>query len=216
MGFFDGTVDAKLLEEAAAIGDERQRTLTFNNRASDAEKWPGKSRWQWANNFSDENYTGRTSGFYSASQHQVWAHQATFTSAGMTRPPKGTGSQYITTTKDSNGQWLDGRNHYTLTIPANPPAKDFWSIILYDAEKRSMVRNEAFQWGVNSYAKDLQEQDDGSVVLHLSPKQPDGVAKRNWIQTNPGQGYFIWFRTYGPTDAWHDGSWILPDVEQAR
>ena len=216
MRFFDGTVDAKLLEEATAIGDERQRTLTFNNRASDAEKWPGKSRWQWANNFSDENYTGRTSGFYSASQHQVWAHQATFTSAGMTRPPKGTGSQYITTTKDSNGQWFDGRNHYTLTIPANPPAKDFWSIILYDAEKRSMVQNEAFQWGVNSYAKDLQEQDDGSVVLHFSPKQPDGVAKRNWIQTNPGEGYFIWFRTYGPTDAWYDGSWILPDVEQVR
>jgi hypothetical protein len=114
IGFFDDKVDKKLLSEAATIGDDRLRTMTFTNRASDAEKWPGKSKWQWANNISDEKYTGRTSGFYSASQHQVWAFQATFTSQAMTRPPKGKGSQYITATKDSNGQWLDGKKSLYL------------------------------------------------------------------------------------------------------
>lgn len=216
LGFFDDSVDSGLLKEAAAIGEKRIRTLTFSNRAADAEKWPGGSRWQWANNYSDENYTGRTSGMYSASQHQVWSFQATFNAAAMTHPPKGTGSQYITTTKDSDGQWLDGKNHYTLTIPPKPPAKNFWSIILYGADKRSMVQNDEFQWGVNSYAKDLQTQTDDSVVLHFSPTQPKGIAKRNWIQTNPGKGYFVWFRTYGPTDAWYDGSWVLPDIVQAK
>ena len=216
MGFFDDSVDSRLLQEAARIGDERQRTITFNNRPKDALKWPGKSRWQWANNFSDENFTGRTSGRYSASQHQVWAHQATFNSVGMTRPPKGTGSQYITATKDADGQWLDGANHYTLTIPANPPAKDFWSIILYDAHNRSMIQNKQFRWGVNSYAKGLKQEEDGSVVMHFASSQPKGVEDLNWVQTNPGQGYFVWFRSYGPTDAWIDGSWVLPDIERVE
>lgn len=216
MGFFDGSIDSKLLEEAAKIGDERQRTLTFNNRAKDALKWPGESSWQWANNFDDENFIGRTSGRYSASQHQVWSHQATFNSVGMTRPPKGTGSQYVTATKDADGEWLDGANHYTLTIPADPPAKDFWSITLYDAHNRSMVKNQQFRWGINSYAKVLKKEDDGTVVLHFSPTQPKGVGDLNWIQTNPSEGYMVWFRTYGPTDTWVDGTWVLPDIKRAR
>nr|MDJ0860218.1 DUF1214 domain-containing protein [Dinoroseobacter sp.] len=214
MGFFDGTVDPTLLNEAAAIGDINQRTRSFNNRAPDSFKWPNESSWQWANNYADENFTDRANGFYSSSQHQVWSHMATFNSVGMTRPPRGIGSQYIYTSKDSDGQWLDGGNHYALTIPAEPPANDFWSIILYDAEHRSMVQNESFRWGVNSYAEDLEFEGDGSAVLHFSPEQPAGVATRNWVETNPGQGFMVWFRTYGPTDAWYDDSWILPDVSQ--
>jgi hypothetical protein len=57
---------------------------------------------------------------------------------------------------------------------------------------------------------------DKSVVLHFSPTQPKGIAKRNWIQTNPGKGYFLWFRTYGPSEAWYDGTWVLPDVEKVK
>ncbi len=214
MGFFDGSVDPALLEEAASIGDINQRTRSFNNRAPDSFKWPGESLWQWANNYVDEKFTDRASGVYSSSQHQVWSHMATFNSVGMTRPPKGTGSQYIFSSKDSDGQWLDGENHYRLTIPADPPANDFWSIILYDAEYRSMVQNESFQWGVNSYAEDLVFEEDGSAVLHFAPDQPEGVADRNWIETNPGEGFMVWFRTYGPRDAWYDNSWILPDVSK--
>ena len=213
-GFFDGTVDPTLMNEAAAIGDINQRTRTFNNRAPNSFKWPDESSWQWANNYADENFTDRANGVYSSSQHQVWSHMATFNSVGMTRPPRGTGSQYIYSSKDSEGQWLDGGNHYTLTIPAEPPADDFWSIILYDAEYRSMLKNESFRWGVNSYAEDLEFEDDGSAVLHFAPEQPDGVAMRNWVETNPGEGYMIWFRTYGPTDAWYDDSWILPDISK--
>lgn len=86
-------------------------------------------------------------------------------------------------------------------------------MILYNAHYRSMIQNDTFQWGANSYAEDLELEDDGSAVLHFAPEQPDGVADRNWIETNPEEGYFVWFRTYGPTDAWNDGSWVLPDVE---
>lgn len=212
MGFFDGTVDPALIEEATAIADVNQRTRSFNNRAADAPKWPGQSLWQKPNNYADETFISRTNGVYSSSQHQVYAHMATFNSIGMTRPPQGAGSQYVFTSKDDDGQWLDGTHHYTLTIPADPPAEDFWSIIVYNAEYRSMVQNESFRWGVNSYAEDLVVEADGSAVLHFAPTQPDGVAPRNWIETNPGEGFMVWFRTYGPSETWQDDSWVLPDV----
>lgn len=212
MGFFDETLDSSLLKKATDIGDVRQRTLTFNNRAKDALKWPGKSNWEWANNFSDEFYTGRTSGYYSPDQHQVWTYQATFTSIAMTRPPQGVGSQYIIATKDDEGEWLNGSKHYSLVIPANVPAENFWSIIAYDTETRSMVQNDDFQWGVNSYADDLELNKDGSVTLHFAPKKPEGINGRNWIQTIPGDGFFLWFRTYSPTETWYDNTWVLPNM----
>ena len=79
-----------------------------------------------------------------------------------------------------------------------------------------MVQNKQFRWGVNSYAEGLKQEEDGSVILHFAPKQLKGVGNLNWIQTTPGQGYFVWFRTYGPTDAWIDGSWVLPDIERVE
>lgn len=214
-GFFDGSIDPDLEAEAAEIGETRQRIQTFSNRMPDAQKWPGKSGWTWANNFADELFTGRTSGVYSASQHQNWSFMATFNAIGMTRPARGTGSQYIMATKDADGAWLDGAAHYTLTVPAAPPAKDFWSIILYNATDRSMLRNDTFRWGVNSYAEDIVTEADGAVTLHFAPNQPEGVSAANWIETNPGEGFFVWFRAYGPTDPWYDGSWVLPDVQKA-
>lgn len=151
---------------------------------------------------------------YSSSQHQVWSHQATFNSVKMTRPPKGGGSQYITATKDSDGQWLNGSIHYIMTIPANVPASNIWSVILYDAHFRSMTKNEEFRWGLKSYEEGIKKEADGSRILHFSPKKSKAVEQNNWIQTNSHEGYFVWFRVYGPQEPWDDNSWILPDIEK--
>jgi hypothetical protein len=34
------------------------------------------------------------------------------------------------------------------------------------------------------------------------------------VQTVPGKGWFAYFRFYGPTEAFFDKSWALPDFEQ--
>ncbi|QWG09161.1 DUF1214 domain-containing protein [Flammeovirga kamogawensis] len=59
----------------------------------------------------------------------------------------------------------------------------------------------------------MKKNKDGSITLHFSPKKPKGVAKENWIQTNENEGFFIWFRTYSPTEAWYDKSWQMEDVK---
>lgn len=39
--------------------------------------------------------------------------------------------------------------------------------------------------------------------------------EQNWIPTNPGEGWFSYFRLYGPLEAYLDRSWVLPDIEKA-
>ena len=136
---------------------------------------------------------GKDTKFYLPSQHQHWAHQATFTAAAMTRPPRGVGAQYIMNSKSDDGEWLVGVNHYTLNIPKDVPAGEFWSLIAYNAIYRSMIRNEKFQWALDSYMENLDKNHDGSITVHLSPEKPEGVNSVNWIQTNPDEGYFLWF-----------------------
>jgi len=53
----------------------------------------------------------------------------------------GKGSQYAIIFADKNGNNLSGGKTYTLNIPANVPANDFWSVVLYDPQTRSELRS---------------------------------------------------------------------------
>jgi len=44
----------------------------------------------------------------------------------------GKGSQYGLNGQDKDGNYLDGSKNYNLNIPANVPAKDYWSVLVYD------------------------------------------------------------------------------------
>lgn len=211
-GFFNGSLETAKLAVAVDAGEERVKTIAFNNRDKAAKKWGGVNHWEWANNVSDEFYTAKSTNIFLPSQQLAWTHKATFTAAGMTRPAEGTGSAYIEANKDSNGNFLDGGQCYTLTIPANMPAQNFWSVIAYDAVERSMVVNNDENWGANSFHKALKYNEDGAVTLTFGPQSSQGV--KNHIQTNEGDGYFLWFRSYSPSASWYDNSWVLPNVEQ--
>ena len=52
----------------------------------------------------------------------------------------GAGSQYALAVADSEGNYMDGGKNYTITIPADVPAKDFWSLVVYDPQTRSMQK----------------------------------------------------------------------------
>ena len=53
----------------------------------------------------------------------------------------GVGSYYLWTYKDGAGNFLDGAKNYKLHIPAKVPAKDFWSVLVYDSLSRSELQN---------------------------------------------------------------------------
>jgi hypothetical protein len=62
---------------------------------------------------------------------------------------------------------------------------------------------------------DLIKNEDDSITIYFGPKPPKGKEK-NWIKTKPGEGWFSYFRLYGPLEAYLDRSWVLPDIEKAK
>ncbi len=124
----------------------------------------------------------------------------------------GVGSYYLWTYRDAADGFLDGANTYTLHVPANVPAKDFWSVLVYDALSRSELRNDQQFPSVSKYT-DPKINSDGSVDIYFGPNMPKGQEK-NWIQTVPGKGWFPIFRFYGPLEPLYEKTWVLSDIER--
>lgn len=211
LGFLDGSIDASKVAAANADGLERIRVLTFNNNEPTATRWEGSS-WVVANSAADEDYNHKVTGDYSPIAQIAWSYVATFNSSAMVRPPEGSGSIYLATYEDNEGNYLNGSNHYVLVVPADVPQANFWSFILYDAVDRSMVKNPTRKYEVSSDKDAPEAHPDGSVSIHMSPVQPDGVPASNWIETNEDEGIFPFFRLYSPTAPYYDDSWKLPAI----
>lgn len=124
----------------------------------------------------------------------------------------GKGSQYAFINADKAGNNLDGARSYSLRIPANVPAKDFWSFVLYDPQTRSELQTSQPFPSKNNKRDDLIVNADGSVDLYFGPQAPQG-KERNWTQTVAGKGWFALLRLYGPTDPWFDKTWRPSEIE---
>ena len=56
---------------------------------------------------------------------------------------------------------------------------------------------------------------DGSSDIWFGPIA-SAEAHANWIKTAPGHGYFAGMRLRGPTEAFLDRSWKLPDIQKVK
>ncbi len=124
----------------------------------------------------------------------------------------GQGSQYAWTARDAKGNPLDGGKKYKLHLPPNIPVKNFWSVILYSDQTRSMIQTDQRFPSVSSQNKGLQVNADGSVDVYFGPHAPDGKAS-NWVQTIPGKGWNTLFRLYSPLEPWFDKTWRPGEIE---
>ena len=114
---------------------------------------------------------------------------------------------YLFSSTDETGNGLDGAKTYRLTLPADVPVEDFWSVLLYSTKTRTFT--DSPQFGLSSM-DDLVVNDDGTIDLYIGPKAPKGFDA-NLLETNPEEGSFLTFRFYGPTDALTSGAWKLND-----
>jgi hypothetical protein len=124
----------------------------------------------------------------------------------------GQGSQYAWTCRDANGEPLDGGRSYRLNLPPNIPVKDFWSVILYSNQTRSMIQTDQRFPSVSSQTEGLTTNPDGSVDVYFGPTPPEGKEK-NWVQTVPGSGWNTILRLYGPLESWFDKTWRPGEIE---
>ena len=129
----------------------------------------------------------------------------------MMKPLIGKGLQYLTASVDADNEWFDGCKSYVLRVPAKPPAKDFWSVTVYDALTRSQIVTDTLNPSVGSFTN-MDPYDDGSVDIYFGQVAPKGREK-NFIKTDPAKGFFLVFRFYGPLEGYIDKTWRLNDLE---
>jgi hypothetical protein len=200
-----------ILAEAAAVGSATARAIFFDTRDPGAYYYPGRSwkrLWIGGYDFSSGgvlNLDARTLYFFGG-----WG-----VSPAMTVKMVGIGSQYAITERDAAGEYLDGARSYRLHLPANIPAKDFWSVIVYDTQTRSMLQTDQQFPSISSQKKGIAINPDTSVDVYFGPAPPAG-KEANWVQTIPGKAWTVLLRLYGPLEPWFDQSWRPGDVERLQ
>ncbi|WP_202312284.1 DUF1254 domain-containing protein [Mesorhizobium sp. L-8-10] len=199
---------SKILADAALVGEAMAKANTVDKRV-EPPFWEG-TNWKHALVVSIDQ---RANTYDQLDERAAWFYEAVAISKAMLTETPGVGQRYIASYKDKDGNWLIGGNTYKLHVPANPPAKNFWSVTAYDEGSRQMPVTEQGRPDISSRKEDIVKNADGSIDVYFGPKAPAG-HEANWIQTNADKGWFAYFRFYGPTEPFFDKSWGLPDVEK--
>ena len=206
-----------ILIEAVAIGNATARAITFLPRDPNTFIYEDQTG-GWKTGFLGGSYEwlkdkGQGGRFIDA--RSLYFYLATVNTPAMQLEIPGLGSQYAYTASDADGNYLDGSSTYKLTIPANAPAKDFWSFVVYDPQTRSMLQSKEQPYPSKNSKRnqDMLVNDDGSVDLYFGPKAPEG-KKTNWIKTIPSKGWFGILRLYGPLDPWFNQTWKLGAIKK--
>ena len=173
-----------ILIDAAAVANATARAIDFDTRDPaayyyDKSQWKtamvgGDYKWLIDGGTGGRNLDARTGFFY----------QATVNTPAMVLKMPGVGSQYAYTERDADGKYLDGAKNYRLHVPANVPAKDFWSVVLYDPQTRSELQTSQPYPSKNNKRDKLIVNADGSVDLYFGPTRPQ-ARKRTGLRPFP-------------------------------
>jgi hypothetical protein len=125
------------------------------------------------------------------------------------------GTIYLAPIADNAGKPLEAGKTYRLRVPKDTPAKQFWSLTIYDRRTWAFIKNPLDRAGLGSFNKDTMKMNpDGSVDLYFGPKAPAGLES-NWIPTENKEPY-PWLRLYGPEEPFWNKSFKMPDVELVK
>lgn len=202
----------KILTEAAAAGDATARAQFFRNREPEALYFENRN---WKHAFIGGYKFEKQPGVANLTGASMFFFAATGVTPAMDTQIVGEGSTYPWTASDVNNKPLDGGKTYKLHLPPHIPVKTFWSVIVYDAQTRSMVQTNQQHPSLSSQNKGLKVNADTSVDVYFGPKPVKG-HESNWIQTVPGQSWMTILRLYGPLQPWFDKSWRPDDIVEVK
>jgi hypothetical protein len=204
--FKPNAAQTRALTEGAEIGQLMAIANSFDKRFETA-RYGG--HWDRAVNVA---LSQEAESYSQLDERASWFYEAVGLSAGMTTQTPGEGQVYLSSYRDTNGQWFDGGRAYRLRVPPNVPAGQWWSVALYDIETRCFIDTKYDKAELGSRSN-LAMNADGSVDLYFGPKPPTGAPESNWIPTAPGRAWFTYLRLYAPLKPYFDASWKLPDIE---
>ena len=200
----------KILTEAAAVGNATARALVLKYPDKDVAYYPGSA---WFQGFVGGDYKFQSQPGVDNTDAMVhFLFYATGITPAMSLKIVGKGSQYAIAATDSKAMPLDGSKTYKLHLPPNVPARDFWSLVVYDNQTRSMLQTDQRFPSIGSEKEGVVSNTDGSVDVWFGPSAPKG-HESNWVQTVPGKGWSVALRLYGPEEAWFDKTWRPGEIE---
>jgi len=220
----------KILADAAAVGSAAGRALNWRFGLAHPD-WAYYPESHWGNMLFEGGAYFETpppafeggmfkpnppTGARTLDSRTAFYYAYTLDSPAMIMRIPGVGSQYLMGFLDAGGEPFDGAKTYKVTLPKGIPARAFWSLTLYDNQTRSMLQTPQNypRAGSQSYPSPAAEaDDDGATTVYFAPQQPAGVARGNWIQTDPEKGWFTILRLYSPLPAFFDKSWRPSEIE---
>jgi hypothetical protein len=220
----------KILEKAVAVGNAASRSLGMGADPVDGFRFYGKeSAWWnmlWVGGYEFLNPPPMITKegvkpFPNSEARKLHSRTAMFyTATGITPAMcmrlEGIGSQYLIANVGKNGEHFDGSKTYKVVLPKDIPAARFWSFTVYDNQTRSMIQTPQVypRAGSQSYPSPAAVPNtDGTTTIYFSPKQPQGVERGNWIQTDPDKGWFTVLRLYSPLQSFFEKTWRPSEVE---
>ena len=207
----------KILTDAVAIANAAARSIVWHPRTDGTMKgikvYPGTDS-AWLMAWVDKNvfFNGKDGKTMNSDARVMFHYPYTAVTPAMAVTKAGAGSDYGLAYVDSKKMPFDGSKTYKLNIPANPPAKDFWALTMYDNQTRSMLQTSQAFPTVGSQTEGLKQNEDGSYDIYFAPKPPKGY-ENNWLETMPGKGWFVGLRLYGPLEPWIEKTWRPGEIE---
>jgi hypothetical protein len=205
-----------ILEEAAKKAIAEMRVNAYANRDPERLVWDDRN-WEWIP-ITPFNTTTRDMGVAEFLDLQATEHayfQAIGASPLMSIREIDHGSIYFSNFHDNNNVFLNGSKTYKLTVPGPVPANLFWSATVYDVDTRSEIATDQNRSAIRSLFEDPQPNPDGSIDLYFGPEVPEG-EENHWVKTIPDQGWFVYFRIYGPQAPVFDGTWKLNNIVEMK
>jgi len=161
----------KILTDAVAIANAAARSIVWHPRTDGTMKgikvYPGTDS-AWLMAWVDKNvvFNGKDGKTMNSDARVMFHYPYTAVTPAMAVTKAGAGSDYGIAYVDSKKMPFDGSKTYKLNIPANPPAKAFWALTMYDNQTRSQLQTSQKFPTVGSQTKGIQEK-RRRLIRHL-------------------------------------------------
>jgi len=202
-----GLIAGSAMDSWEFVGEAMAKANDFDKRLPGARYRP-ETQWDYVIMLDPVQ---DVSDYSQLDERAAYFYEGIFLTRAMKSTTPGVGQAYLGGYRDKDGHAFDGTNTYHLRVPPNPPARQFWSITLYDVDTHALIQNKEQIADRSSRMPDLMKNAD--VDLYFGPTAPKGF-ENNWIPTVPGKAWFTWFRLYAPLEPYLDKSWPLPDIEK--